>query len=232
MNYDDKKKLEIFHLILANEDSKAGEMYNKYTYNFIQGVYNLISEPKKFDIFEYIKENFNILSNTIFINNIEKFQFTDEEEILNKKNIKLIINEPLSLKKCFTDELGFSLFKTGNFEPKYNYFQPDEKTLEIRLEAPGNTECVVNHAIEGDKTIITIKGNKKRDKVPEDENDNMKDIREFGKFELKIPLPAEQFKISATKTKENLVFKNGICIIKYELASKGDDVTGKPDEEV
>ena len=44
------KKLEIFHLILANEDSEAGKVYNQYTYNFIEGVYNLISEPKKFEI--------------------------------------------------------------------------------------------------------------------------------------------------------------------------------------
>ena len=160
INYGDKKKLEIFHLILANEDSEAGKVYNQYAYNFIEGVYNLISEPKKFDVFELIKENFRNLSNTIFINNIENLNFTDEEEILDKKNIKLITKEPLSLKKCFTDELGFSLFKTGNFEPKYNYFKPDPKTLEIRLEVPGNTNCVVNHKIEGDKTIITVVGDK------------------------------------------------------------------------
>ena len=128
--------------------------------------------------------------------------------------------------------MGFSLFKTGNFEPKYNYFTPDPKTLEIRLEVPGNTKCTVNHKVEGDKTIITVNGNKNRDKIPKDENDNIKDIREFGKFELKIPMPVEQFKISQKKTKEDLVFKNGLCIIKYELASDGDEVEGKPDEEV
>ena len=232
INYGDKKKLEIFHLILANEDSEAGKVYNQYAYDFIEGVYNLISEPKKFDIFELIKDNFKNLSNTIFINNIENLNFTDEEEILDKKNIKLITKEPLSLKKCFTDELGFSLFKTGNFEPKYNYFKPDPKTLEIRLEVPGNTKCTVNHKVEGDKTIITVNGDKNRDKTPKDENDNLKDIREFGKFELKIPLPVEQFKISATKPKEDLAFKNGLCIIKYELASDGDEVEGKPEEEV
>ena len=29
-------------------------------------------------------------------------------------------------------------------EPKYNYFKPDENTLEIRLEVPGNVNCDVN----------------------------------------------------------------------------------------
>ena len=232
LNYGDHKKLDVFHLILANEDSKAGNIYNQYTYNFIEGVYNLISEPKKFDVFELVKENFKMLSNTIFINNIKEFKFTEEEQILEKRNMKLITDSPLSLKKCFTDELGFSLFKTGNFEPKYNYFKSDEKTLEIRLEVPGNTNCTVNHKVIGDKTIITVLGEKNRDKTPKEEKDNIKDIREFGNFELELPLPVEEYKIVSTEPKEKLKFLNGICIIKYELASEGADVTGKPEEEV
>ena len=67
INYGDKKKLEIFHLILANEDSEAGKVYNQYAYDFIEGVYNLISEPKKFDIFELIKDNFKKQNNEIRI---------------------------------------------------------------------------------------------------------------------------------------------------------------------
>ena len=230
--YGDHKKLDVFHLILANEDSKAGDIYNKYTYDFIEGVYNLISEPKKFDVFEVVKENFKMLSNTIFINNIKEFKFTEEEQILEKRNMKLITDSPLSLKKCFTDELGFSLFKTGNFEPKYNYFKSDEQTLEIRLEVPGNTNCKVNHKVIGDKTIITVFGEKNRDKTPKDEKDNIKDIREFGNFELELPLPVEEYKIVSTEPKEKLKFLNGICIIKYELASEGAEATGKPEEEV
>jgi HSP20 family molecular chaperone IbpA len=173
-----------------------------------------------------------MLSNTIFINNIKEFKFTEEEQILEKRNMKLITDSPLSLKKCFTDELGFSLFKTGNFEPKYNYFKSDEKTLEIRLEVPGNTNCTVNHKVIGDKTIITVLGEKNRDKTPKEEKDNIKDIREFGNFELELPLPVEEYKIVSTEPKEKLKFLNGICIIKYELASEGADVTGKPEEEV
>ena len=230
--YGDNKKLDVFHLILANEDSKAGTIYNEYTYNFIEGVYNLISEPKKFDVFEVVKDNFKMLSSTIFINNIKEFKFTEEEQILEKKNMKLITDSPLSLKKCFTDELGFSLFKTGNFEPKYNYYKSDEQTLEIRLEVPGNTNCKVNHKIMGDKTIITVYGKKNRDITPKDEKDNIKDIREFGNFELELPLPVEEYKIVSTEPKEKLKFVNGICIIKYELASEGIEAEGKPEEEV
>ena len=101
LNYGDKKKLEVYHLILANEDSEAGKVYNQYTYNFIEGVYNLISEPKKFEIFKQIEENFKMLSSTIFIDNIEEYKFNDEKEILEKKNYEICNGKTIVIKKMF-----------------------------------------------------------------------------------------------------------------------------------
>ena len=220
LKYDDKK-LEIHHLIIANEDSDAGKIYNPYAYTFIEKVYNFVAEPKKFDIFEQIKANFKMLSDLILLDKIENVPFTDNERIIKDKLIKLEYEEELKLKKCYIDELGFSLFKTGNFEPKYNYFKPDENTLEIRLEVPGNVNCDVNHKIIGDKTIITINGNKKNDNQPKEPNYNLFNIREFSEFELNIPLKAEDLQIS--KIKEGYPkFKNGICIIQCELTTKAE----------
>ena len=231
LNYGDKKKLEVYHLIIANEDSEAGNVYNQYAYNFLENVYNLISEPKKFDIFEQVKENFKNLSDTILNDNIENVSFTENEKILEDKIMKLNFNKELSLKKCYTDELGFSFFKTGDFEPKYNYFKPDENTLEIRLEAPGNTEIDVNHKVEGDETIITVTGKKKKDNSPKELKDNLFSMREFGNFELNIPLKVVDFKINQPRPKEGFPkFVNGVCCIQYELASKGEKATAKPNE--
>ena len=231
LNYGDKKKLEVYHLIIANEDSEAGNVYNQYAYNFLENVYNLISEPKKFDIFEQVKENFKNLSDTILNDNIENVSFTENEKILEDKIMKLNFNKELSLKKCYTDELGFSFFKTGDFEPKYNYFKPDENTLEIRLEAPGNTEIDVNHKVEGDETIITVTGKKKKDNSPKELKDNLFSMREFGNFELNIPLKVVDFKINQPKPKEGYPkFVNGVCCIQNELASKGEKATAKPNE--
>ena len=89
LNYGDKKKLEVYHLIIANEDSEAGKIYNHYAYNFLENVYNLISEPTKFDIFEQVKENFKNLSDTILNDNIEDVSFTENEKILEYKVMKL-----------------------------------------------------------------------------------------------------------------------------------------------
>jgi len=228
LKYDDKK-LEIHHLIIANEDSDAGKIYNPYAYTFIEKVYNFVAEPKKFDIFEQIKANFKMLSDLILLDKIENVPFTDNERIIKDKLIKLEYEEELKLKKCYIDELGFSLFKTGNFEPKYNYFKPDKNTLEIRLEVPGNVNCDVNHKIIGDKTIITINGNKKNDNQPKEPNYNLFNIREFSEFELNIPLKAEDLQISEIK-KGYPKFKNGICIIQCELTTKAEALSAAVDD--
>ena len=230
LKYGDKK-LEIYHLIIANEDSDAGKFYNPYAYNFIENIYNLVSEPKKFDIFEEVKTNFKILSDTILNDNIEDVPFTDNDKIIKDKIIKLNLEKELNLKKCYIDELGFSLFKTGNFEPKYNYFKPDENTLEIRLEIPGNGKCDVNHKVMGDKTVITVKGIKNKDKDPKEPNYNLFNIREFSEFELNIALKTEDLQISKIK-EQYPKFKNGICFIQYELFTKAENQSAAVEDEV
>ena len=227
INYENKKKLYIYHLILANEFSEAGKIYNEYAYNFIEHVYNLISEPKPFDIFGQVKDTFLNLSGNFFTDDIKKDSFN--EDIIGEKKIKLKHEKDLTLKKCYTDELGFSFFRTGDFEPKYNYFKMNENTLEIRVEIPGNKKCDISNKIIGDETIITIKGEKKKDKDPKNPEDDLKNIREFSEFELNIPLKVQDFEIKEMK-KDYPQWVNGVCCIQYELATKAGNVeTGQED---
>ena len=231
IEYGKKQILEVYHLILANELTEAGKGYNPYAYKFIQEQFNSIADPKKFDIFDKVKCEFTEISEKILINNIKNVPFNDNENIIKDKIIKLQYEDDLVLKKCYTDELGFSFFKTGDFEPKYNYFKPDENTLEIRLEVPGKTPCKVSHKIEGDKTIVTVKGTKEKDKQPKEPNYNLFNIREFSDFELMIPLKAEEFKINDTKPKKGYPkYINGICLIQYELAKEGEETEASPVE--
>ena len=72
--YYSQKKLEVFHLIIANEYSEAGEFYNQYAYNFIERVFNLIPEPTTFYIFEQVKNNFKELSKDFLNDKIEKIK--------------------------------------------------------------------------------------------------------------------------------------------------------------
>ena len=209
---------------MARENSEAGKVFNEYTYQFIENVYNTITEIKKFDLFEEVKMKFKDLSPTILNNNVNEAIFSSNDEIMKNKIIKLNLKEELSLKKCYMDELGFSFFKTGDFEPKYNYFKPNENTLEIRLEIPGNTECVARHTVEGEETKIIVTGNKKIDSSPKNFDDNLFNIREFSKFEVTIPLKVEKFKITSQKAKEGYPkIINGVFVIQYELAQEGEE---------
>ena len=219
------KKLEVYHLILANENSEAGKIYNPYAYKFIEHVYNFVSEPKKFDIFDQVKINFKKLSGDILRDDIKNVPFTENKIILEEKKIRLEYEKDLSLKKCYTDELGFSFFKTGDFEPKYNYFKPDEHTLEVRVEVPGNIKCSVTHKITENKTIIIVKGVKQIDKSPSKPEDMIFNMREFSEFELNIPLKVEEFEISQTTPKKGYPkFVNGVFCVQYELAKEAEPV--------
>lgn len=226
LKYGDDKSLDIFHLIIANENSEAGKVYNQYAFQFIESNYNIISQPKKFDVFERIKENFKQLSNKILIDNIENASFNETKNIRDSHKMILNFEPSLHLKKCFTNELGFSFFKTGRFEPKYNYFQPSPNTFEIRLEAPGNTDIKINHKIIGDEVILNVRGNKKKDNNPKEIKDNIINCREFGEFELNIPLKTEKYNIRHRK-KGYPKREHGIYCVQYDLASDSEDEGGE-----
>ena len=102
---------------------------------------------------------------------IDKISFNKNEDIINNKIIKLELEEDLSLNKYFLDDESFFL-NTNNFKPKYNYFKPDDKTLEIRLEIPGNPTFNIEWTIEKNFYKLIITGTKKPDKSPKNPDDN------------------------------------------------------------
>ena len=224
--YDKNKKMNIYHLILANEDSDDVRFFNQYTYDFIQKLYNAITGTQKFDVLEQIKKDFKSIAPKMLNNEIEDPNWNKNEDMIKDKKILLNLEEEISFKKCVIDELGFSFFKTGNFEPKYNYFLPEPKTLEIRLEIPGNADCKSSFKIENENTIIKIEGEKTKDKQPEKVKDNIYNIREFSKFEVLIPLPVEKYQILGNKEK-GPTYKDGLWKFKFELADKGEECSGQ-----
>ena len=228
VEYSDKK-LEINHLIVANEDSDAGEYFNQFAYNLIENFYNY-SETKKFDIFERIENNFKSLSNIFLINDLDNATFTDIETIKKNKIIKLNFEGDLIFKECHKDEL-VSLFKEGNYDSKYNYFLTKEKDKDIlilRFEIPGNsTIAKVGYEPKGKYTIINIKGNKGVDKLPENINDNIVNMRYFGGYELNIKINTEKFQI---ENNENNELINGVGSIKFEIKYKEEKKFEKPIE--
>jgi HSP20 family molecular chaperone IbpA len=104
--------------------------------------------------------------------------------------------------------------KSNGYDPPYNCFILNNKLI-IRIECPGNHSVKPDYKYSGEYTIITIKGNKKKDKEPEKIEDNIYNTREFGNFCINIPFKTEVIKIKNQKPKRN--YEKGVLFLEYEF---------------
>ena len=227
---NDKNEPKVFHLIYTNEGSEAGKYYNQFTLDFLENNYQTVTHIKPFDVIETIKERYISLSKDIIekTDNMEEKINNDSFDYSNPELIKLKDSKEIILKKCLTDELGFSNLKANGFEPTYNIFKKDDDLI-IRIEAPGNTEIKTSIDYTGEYNLVKIHGEKKKDKEPKDEKDNIYNTRESGKFAFEIPLRTEEYLLG--NMKGEIIKKAGVFIITYELQKKNDEGGYKPKEE-
>ena len=217
----DERSPDIFHLIYANEDSDAGKLYNPLTLNFIENIYQNITNLKNYDVIDTIKDRFisiykEIIEKKENDQNITKESFDNSAPNL----IRLKDDKEIILKKCLIDEVGFSNLKPNGFEPKYNIFNKDNKII-IRVEIPGNCKIDSEIKVEGEYFIIRLKGEKIEDKEPDKIEDNIYNFREFGKFDLDILLNSKDYNLfSLCKEIPKFTRMEGIYIIEYKLEEK------------
>lgn len=212
---DYNNRINIFHLIYANEYSEAGKYYNQSTLNFVENIYKNVNNLKPFDLSQSIKERFIELSGDIIEqteNNVEitKENFDDSDSNL----IKLNYTNEIIFKACLFNEFGRINLKSNSYEPAYNIYKKDNKII-IRVEISGNFNITAERLLNGEFIIIRLKGEKKRDLEPENLDDNIYNTRKFGKFALDIPLIAENYYLKRKKPK--IISKNGLIIIEYEF---------------
>ena len=220
-----EKTPAIFHLIYANENSKAGSHYNGFTLNFIENSYQSITNHTSYDVIETTKERFIQVSKEILEKKEKENDITKDSFDERYPNyIKLRRDKEITLKKCFIDEIGFSNLITNGFEPKYNVFKKDNKII-IRVEAPGNCPMVAEKIVQGERFIIRLSGEKKKDIVPEKLEDNIYNKREIGKFFLDIPLSSKEYIFS--EKPPTFDYHSGVQFIEYEL--KGKEGPYEPD---
>ena len=208
---------KIFHLIFARENSDAGNHYNEFTLEFLEKSYQNVINLKSYDVIESLKDNFIEISKDI----LEKTEKPLDKENFDKTNNDMIklTNANFALKKCLIDELGFSNLKANSFEPTYNCYKKDNKLI-IKIESPGNSTLKSHFEHEAQYNIIKINGIKKKDKEPENLNDNIYNFREYGPFSLDILLNPEEFIIQNKKPKTYQ--KLGVLVIEYDLEDKND----------
>ena len=231
--FEVKSEPKIFHLIYANENSDAGNYYNKYSLLFIENSFQNVTDLQKFNVIESIEKKFVELSKEI----IEKKEgelykindFKTEEEIIKNKKIELIKPQKLTLKRCLIDELGFSNLKSNGFEPNYNcYKNENDKKMIIRIEIPGNNDIDTKIDYIGEYTIIRIFGEKKLDKEPKSLNDNLHNSREFGNFDVEIPFKTQEFII---KNPPKIYKKKGLVFCEYDYERNCDIPTYRNNKE-
>ena len=217
--YEEIKEQKIYHLIFANEGSEAGKYFNKFTLEFLENNYQNVTHLEAFDVIETIKDRYIKLSKDIIEKSSEEKIEKESFDNSNQQSIKLKDEKEIVLKKCLTDELGFSNLKANGFEPTYNLYKKDE-TIILRFESPGNTELVPpDIEFAGEYNIIKIKGEKKKDKEPANREDNIFNTRENGKFSFEVPLKTEDYLLNSSEEPE-IVQKKGVFIIIFKLAKK------------
>lgn len=80
---EDPYEKEIIHLIMAQEDTEAGNFYNDAAIEYIRQTGKIITNTKNFDIIEKLKTFFCKVSDTIL-------KFDDVNDKIKPENIKLI----------------------------------------------------------------------------------------------------------------------------------------------
>ncbi len=222
--YENNNKMDVFHLIFANQGSEAGNFYNDFTLNFFEQSYQTVTDLNSFDVIQKLKERLIDLSRDLLDKNdknendsffIEN-DFYNDEYILEKKIFKLNNNKDIVLRRCYIDEMGLSYLRNNGFNPLYNYYRKNDKLI-IRIEAPGNVSLKTDFEYSQNFTIIKISGNKRKDIEPLDIRDNWFNTREFGDFNIEIPL------LINLKNKPPITHnKEGIVFIEYEIREDVD----------
>ena len=218
-NDDKNPEFQIYHYIMANEGSEAGNYLNKFTCDQLNN-YFIVTIDKPFDVIETLKERFIYMSKEMF----EKTEEIKPENFDNTDNKIIKLNKPtnITLKKCLIDELGFSNLRTNGFMPLYNYYRKGDKLI-IRLEAPGNCSLQSSILYIGEYVTIRIEGNKKKDKEPEDVKNNIYNNREIGDFSLDIGLKATEYTLKNEDPK--ISDKKGVFILEYTIEDNKKKVT-------
>ena len=141
------KTNHIIHLIMARENTEAGNYYNNSTIKFLKNQIQAIAQQSKFDVIKKFSKYLCLYSSVYFdVPQIDENIF-EKGQLLKKENIKIeddtfkVEVPKLSLKKCFIDEIGLTSYKGLISTPPFCYFKKDNK-FTIQIEYCGKLEEV------------------------------------------------------------------------------------------
>ena len=217
------KNLKVYHLIMARENTEAGDYYNPFTYKVLREQFNSFVKRKPLSIIDEVKNKFvewsyDLLEDKIEPENIEIVSDQDkkEEKIIFKNNKENNENLKLVPKACISDELGLNIYRSNGYEPTYYYYLENDEYLVVVLEVPGDVTIEDKYADTTMNEIIVI-GNK------EDHLSTIKPISnntKVGKFKMRIKYRNNISIADEEAVKGQETFEKGIFQFKFKLIKK------------
>ena len=133
----------VVHLILAEENTEAGNYYNKSTFEYLRRVITSQTiKKRKFNLIEDIRESISNFSPQFY-----KFKINKDELILIDDKLKYDNKNNNVLNKWFVNEIGLCDFYSECYQPDYSYEIREnikDKNIELELiiilEIPGKIE--------------------------------------------------------------------------------------------
>ena len=225
--YEKNSESDIYHLILAKEDTEAGDFYNKFTLNFLEMSYTKLENLQYFDVIQSIKESFINISKQFIEINDKQNSFNIDDFCGNTsdyKYIKLKNEKTFTFKNIYINELNNFNSDTNIFAPPYNVFKPkDEDKIIIVIEAPGSYTIRYKISYEGENTIISLQGKKRKDIELENITDNnIYNTRLIRDFYLDIPLKTEKYPLNIYP---NIYDIKGLIFLEFRLKKKDEENT-------
>ena len=194
------QELEIYHLIMARENTEAGNYYNESSCTFIIQQYNSFHSFVKFDLIKDIKTEIKLLSKNFLTNEIKSLD--DFEDLDNK--IKLKNKFELYHNSDENINIDFSYL---TLKPKYSYYKINNNNqLLIIIEMPGqiiDLKFVCSKAPKNGYYIMTFSG-KKVINLPENLEQLKKDEIFYsniddGNFREEIKIDVNKFQLKSNK---------------------------------
>lgn len=212
---DNDSNEPIIHVIMAQEESEAGNYYNEAAIEFIKNQGETCRNLKEFNLEERLRSFFCNVSETIFKfeNENEKIKPEDIKLEINKDNLtgKIVLNykKNISLEN-FVGEFFTDSFGEGKFCPEYYIDSSDNDTVNIYLDCPGTIKIT---DVKINKDIVNIKGKREKN------NNNIKTMgRKFcsGEFELNIKLEEKDSFIDYDEKIKIDKLNNGFLLFKIK----------------
>ena len=220
----------IRHLIIANDSkqSEAGNYYNFSSINFLRNVLISVSNPKKFDVIEELKDflsekSFNYIENEKSNNKTKPIEKENFEINNNKMVLKNIEN--LKLKRLVTDESGNFKYFGNAFSPPFSYYKEFVDNVEyfvIAIELAGKIKKLRQKIslMNNGKYFISITGIKE---LPSINNYSylFSDIDE-NEFRIEFEINVDEYELKNTNHPKNTQ-NDGIIKLFYELKNDNEN---------